>query len=93
MESYQTRGTCSRQIIFTVKENKLVDLKFINGCSGNAQAIARLTIGKDIDEIITTLKGIKCKGNTSCPDQLALALMEYKNKANNNDTQKNKEQF
>ncbi len=78
MESYRTKGTCSRQIIFDVKDNKLTELKFINGCSGNLQAIAKLTLGKDIDEIINVLKGIKCRENTSCPDQLAHALMEYK---------------
>lgn len=78
MESYRTKGTCSRQIIFEVKDNKLTELKFINGCSGNLQAIAKLTLGKDIDEIIDVLKGIKCRENTSCPDQLANALIEYK---------------
>ncbi len=78
MESYRTKGTCSRQIIFEVKDNKLTELKFINGCSGNLQAIAKLTLGKDIDEIIDILKGIKCRENTSCPDQLANALIEYK---------------
>ena len=34
---------------------------------------------RDIDEIISTLKGIDCGGRgTSCPDQLALALLAYK---------------
>lgn len=54
----------------------------MGGCSGNLQGISRLTIGKDIDEIIGTLKGIKCRNNTSCPDQLALALEEYKRNEN-----------
>ena len=31
-----------------------------------------------IDEVIATLKGIKCRSNTSCGDQLALALEDYK---------------
>lgn len=79
MPNYRTRGTCSREIIFSVEDNKLTDVKFIGGCSGNLQALARLTIGKDIDEIIATLKGIKCKNDTSCPDQLSRALTEYKN--------------
>ena len=39
-----------------------------------------LVEGRDIDEVITTLKGVKCKGNTSCPDQLATALQTYKEK-------------
>ena len=75
---YTLGGTCSKQIIFEVKDNILTDLKFINGCSGNLQALARLTKGKHIDEIIEVLEGIKCRNNTSCPDQLAIALKEYK---------------
>ena len=43
MEIYNTAGTCSRQIIFRVSdENKISDVKFIGGCSGNLQGIARL---------------------------------------------------
>lgn len=81
MQTYMTRGTCSRQILFDVTEdNKLIGVKFIGGCSGNLQAIARLVDGKDIDEVISTLKGIKCRSNTSCGDQLALALEHYKYK-------------
>ena len=79
METYNTKGTCSRQILFDVTEDgKVTNVKFIGGCSGNLQGIAKLVNNKDIDEVISILKGIKCKGNTSCPDQLATALMEYK---------------
>ncbi len=79
MPNFRTRGTCSREIIFTVENDVLTDLKFIGGCSGNLQAVARLTIGRNIDEVISALKGIKCKNDTSCPDQLSRALIEYKN--------------
>ena len=83
MQSYNTRGTCSRQILFDVTEdNKVKNVKFIGGCLGNLQAVARLVDGKDIDEVIKTLKGIKCKGNTSCGYQLALALLDYKDRKN-----------
>ena len=78
MQTYMTRGTCSRQILFDVTEDNLVkNVKFIGGCSGNLQAVSRLVDGKDIDEVISLLKGIKCRGNTSCPDQLAKALEKY----------------
>ena len=84
MQTYMTKGTCSRQILFDVTENLTIkNVKFIGGCSGNLQAIARLVDGKNIDEVIATLKGIKCRSNTSCGDQLALALIEYKDKLNN----------
>lgn len=79
MFTYSTRGTCSRQILFNVDgENKLRSVRFIGGCGGNLQGIARLVEGKDIDEVATLLAGIRCKGNTSCPDQLSKAIEEYK---------------
>lgn len=31
-----------------------------------------------VDEAIRRLKGIQCRNGTSCPDQLATALEEYK---------------
>lgn len=80
MESYRTSGnTCSKQILFEVDENGiLTDLKFLGGCAGGLQAISRFSIGKPIDEIIKICKGIQCKNGTSCPDQLAEALIAYK---------------
>ncbi len=81
MQTYINQGTCSRQILFDVSsDNKVTGVKFIGGCSGNLQGISRLVEGKDIDEVISLLQGIKCKGNTSCPDQLAKALIQYKKK-------------
>ena len=80
MQTYATKGTCSRQILFDVNDNKVYNVKFIGGCLGNLQGISRLVEGKDIDEVISILKGVRCKGNTSCPDQLATALLEYKQK-------------
>lgn len=81
METYNTKGTCSRQILFDVTDDgKVTDVKFIGGCSGNLQGIAKLVKNRPIDEVIETLKGIKCRSNTSCPDQLACALTEYKAK-------------
>ena len=81
MQTYMTKGTCSRQILFDVTDEMTVkNVKFIGGCSGNLQAVARLVDGKPVDEVISTLKGIKCRSNTSCGDQLALALEDYKQK-------------
>ena len=82
MFTYSTKGTCSRQILFDVDDNnKMHNVRFIGGCGGNLQGIARLVEGKDINEIESLLAGIRCKGNTSCPDQLSKAIGEYK--ANN----------
>ncbi len=78
MFTYYTSGTCSRQIIFEVENNKLHGVKFIGGCSGNLQGVARLVEGKDIDEVEALLAGVKCRNNTSCPDQLSKAIAQYK---------------
>ena len=79
MNIYRTKGTCSREIIFTVDENDVLQsVKFVNGCSGNTQGISRLVVGHNIDEIISLLDGIQCRNGTSCPDQLAKALKHYK---------------
>jgi uncharacterized protein (TIGR03905 family) len=41
--------------------------------------ISHLVKGKSVDEVITTLTGIDCRGKgTSCPDQLTKALLEWK---------------
>ena len=78
MFTYSTSGTCSRVIVFEVNDNKLHGVKFIGGCSGNLQGISKLLEGRDIDEVEKMLSGIKCKNNTSCPDQLSKAITAYK---------------
>ena len=79
MVTYSTKGTCSKQIIFDLDEdNKVHNVKFIGGCSGNLQGISRLVEGMDIHEAISKLEGIHCGyKSTSCPDQLAQALKKY----------------
>ena len=78
MFTYKTKGTCSSQIIFDVDEdNKIHNVKFIGGCSGNLQGVSKLVEGRSLDEVESVLRGIKCRNNTSCPDQLAQALEPY----------------
>lgn len=76
--TYKTYGTCSRAIEFDVENGKVYNVKFIGGCLGNTQGVSRLVEGMDIDEAISRLDGILCRNGTSCPDQLARALKEYK---------------
>lgn len=74
---YVTSGTCSRMIIVDVEDDVITDCKFVGGCSGNTQGVAALVKGRRIDEVVDTLKGIKCgPRSTSCPDQLSKALLE-----------------
>ena len=78
METYHPQGTCCKQINFEVENGVLTKLEFIGGCRGNTQGVTRLALGQNIDDLITKLKGINCRNNTSCPDQLANALSKYK---------------
>ena len=78
MITYNTKGTCSRQILYDITpEGTVSNVKFIGGCLGNLQAVSRLVEGKTIDEVIFLLKGIQCRAGTSCADQLARALEQY----------------
>ena len=77
--TYRPKGICSQQMDIDVEDGKLVSLKVMGGCSGNLQGIAKLVVGMDVDEVIARLDGIRCGfKKTSCPDQLAQALKQYK---------------
>ena len=79
MYQYATKGTCSSAIQFDVDGDIVKDVRFIGGCSGNTQGVARLCEGRSVDEVIGLLEGIRCGYKaTSCPDQLAQALKQYK---------------
>lgn len=79
MYTYRTKGTCSQQILFDVDDDDVIrHLEFVGGCRGNTQGIARLVVGMKVDEVIARCKGILCQPTTSCPDQLARALEQYK---------------
>lgn len=76
---YKTTGVCSKEISFDVENGVLKSINFTNGCDGNLKGICNLVKNMNIDDVIEKLKGIDCKGRgTSCPDQLARALEEYK---------------
>ena len=73
---YRTKGVCAMAIEFEIEDEKKVhNVKFIGGCSGNTQGIAKLVEGMDANEVIDRLEGVKCGSKpTSCPDQLTKAL-------------------
>lgn len=78
MEIYKTKGVCSSEIHFEIKEGKVEKVEFVNGCPGNTIGIAALIQGFTVEEAVQRLKGIDCRGRgTSCPDQLAHALEQY----------------
>ncbi len=83
MYSYYPKGVCSRQIILEIDDNQTIkSVKFIGGCSGNLQGISKLVTGMHIDDVINKVKGIQCRNETSCPDQLSKALIAYKENLN-----------
>ena len=54
--TYNTHGTCSRQITFDLdEEGKVRNVNFLGGCNGNLQGIAALVEGQPaeaIDEVL-----------------------------------------
>ena len=79
--TYTTNGVCSRSIEIEIDDSNIIkNVTFFGGCHGNLQGISALVKGKSVDEVINTLKDIKCGfKNTSCPAQLAKALIKIKN--------------
>ena len=77
---YKTSGTCAQRILFDVEEGKVKNVQFIGGCNGNLKGIAALIEGMDMDTVIERVQGSTCgMKKTSCPDQLAQALIAAKN--------------
>jgi uncharacterized protein (TIGR03905 family) len=77
MFEYHASGICPSTILFEIDdERKMRSVRFEGGgCSGNLQAIPRLCEGMPAENVIKTLKGIRCGSKqTSCADQFARAI-------------------
>lgn len=72
--TYTTHGTCARFIDIELEDDRVKEIRFIGGCAGNAQGVAALVQGLPVQEVISRLSGLECRGGTSCPDQLSQAL-------------------
>jgi len=78
--TYRPKGVCSQLMDIEVEDGKIESVKVTGGCSGNLQGISSLLKGMDVDEAISRMEGIRCGIKaTSCPDQIAQALKQYKN--------------
>ena len=77
---YQTDSeVCSHMITITIDGDTIEKVQYLGGCSGNTQGVAALVKGMTIDEAVSRLQGIRCgRKSTSCPDQLANALLSIK---------------
>lgn len=75
--TYKTKGTCSTAISFDIDGDIIRNVSFTGGCNGNLKAISKLVDGMTVTQIEEKLKGNLCgMKNTSCADQLAVAVRE-----------------
>ena len=77
MFNYKCQGTCSTSIDLEIENGIITYCKINDGCRGNTQGVAKLAVGRPAAEVAAMLKGVQCRGGTSCPDQLARAIESY----------------
>lgn len=72
---------CCSLIDFDIDdENKIHNLKFKGGCSGNLKAIGRVVENMNVDDALKHFSGVTCGYKpTSCTDQFARILEKIKN--------------
>lgn len=81
---FTPRGVCAKLLVIEIENNIIKSYKSLGGCPGNSLGIAALVKDMTVDEAIERLSGIRCGMKpTSCPNELAKALVEYKNKVHN----------
>ena len=79
---FKTKGTCSQKVIFDLDDDLVSNVEVIGGCNGNLKGICSLIDGLTVQEIYDKLAGIRCQSKaTSCPDQIAQAVMMAYKKA------------
>ncbi len=78
--NYKTKGVCAKEIKFDVENGRIKNVEFVGGCMGNLNAISKLIEGMPVDEVIRNFKGNLCRNQTSCTDQLAIALEKLQQK-------------
>lgn len=84
MNHYTTKGVCCKEIQFEVEGEVIKNVRFESGCNGNLKGLSSLVDGMKLDDVIRKIKGTTCgKRKTSCPDQLAIALENWKLQQNN----------
>ncbi|MCL2609657.1 MAG: TIGR03905 family TSCPD domain-containing protein [Treponema sp.] len=72
---YQTQGSCSRELTFDLRDGRIHDIAFAEGCKGNLKAVALLAEGMEAAALSGKLRGLTCGTKpTSCGDQLAVAI-------------------
>lgn len=78
---FKPKGVCSRNMHFEIEGQTIKKITVEDGCHGNLQGISALLKDMPVDFAIERLSGIRCHSKkTSCPDQIAKALKEYRDK-------------
>ena len=78
---YKTKGTCSSAIDLEIENGVITACQFTGGCRGNTNGLGKMCVGRKAEDVVALLKGIPCRGNTSCPDQVARAIEAYEAQA------------
>ena len=58
--TYQTKGTCSRQIVIELDGDVIRSVQFIGGCNGNTKGISSLVTGMKAGDVIRRCEGFTC---------------------------------
>lgn len=73
--TYVPSGVCSRKIEFKLDGDKIHNVRFTGGCQGNLTAISKIIECMPAEKVVALFRGNQCGDkNTSCADQLSLAL-------------------
>ena len=75
--TFKPQGVCCQHMTLEVDDNNIIkEAVFEGGCNGNLTGISKLIIGENALTVADKLKNTTC-GNkdTSCPDQLATAII------------------
>lgn len=84
--TYTPHGVCSKKITIELKDGIIKSCQFEGGCNGNTSGICALIAGMKAQDAIDRLEGITCGyKDTSCPDQLAHALIDILQETAQND--------
>lgn len=74
----KNRGVCSLTTEVSLTDDGVIEsVAVVGGCNGNLKGMCSLLKGLRAEEAVSRLKGLTCGSKqTSCPDQIALALEE-----------------
>ncbi len=74
----KNKGVCSLTTEVSLTDDGVIEsVAVVGGCNGNLKGMCSLLKGLRAEEAVSRLKGLTCGSKqTSCPDQIALALEE-----------------